>query len=252
MKNGIENNLKNLIFHLTGPPPPFRPSRTGRPGLPPRRRPLARTSAPTGVRTRSPCGRHAPAMHAARQPRPASPSTRSPPSAEQCPPPLLHLIFALAHSAAATAAAHARPRHRAPRLAETRSRDCPSSPLNPPSRPQLRLLLVHLVLASVSHEKLPLLGNLSCGVMAKLIGALHSVDLAPPSSFSLSLRAHEHRTSSVKLPHHLSRPFSAGDGWPSVSRTTAPPCMPPSFIMSSSCAFTWCTASASSRVSCWW
>ena len=118
-------------------------------------------AAPDRVRASSPRGRHAPTTHAARQPRPASPSTRSPPSAEQRPPPLLHLIFALARLAATTAASHARPRHRAPHLAGTRLRDRPSSPLNPPSRPQLRLLLAHLVLASVSREKLPLPGNLS-------------------------------------------------------------------------------------------
>ena len=68
--------------------------------------------------------------------------------------------------------------------------------------------------------------------MSELAGVLRSVDLAPPSSFSLSLHAHEHRTSSVKLPRHISRPFSAGDGRPSVSRVSDPPCAPLSFLPS--------------------
>ena len=83
--------------------------------------------------------------------------------------------------------------------------------------------------------------------MAELAGALRFMDLAPPSSFSLSLRAHEHRTSSVKLPHHLSRPFSARDGRPLVSRVSDPPCAPPSFLPSFSRARSWRIGSASSH-----
>ena len=71
--------------------PSPRPSPTRAPGLPlrwpahpaylsavPRLFPRA---TPDRVRARSPRGRHAPAMHATRQPRPASPSTCSPSSA---------------------------------------------------------------------------------------------------------------------------------------------------------------------------
>ena len=83
--------------------------------------------------------------------------------------------------------------------------------------------------------------------MAELAGALRSVDLAPPSSFSLSLRTHEHRISSVKLPHHLSHPFFAGDGRSSVSRVSDPPCAPPSFLLSFSRAHSWRIGSASSQ-----
>ena len=57
-----------------------------------------------------------------------------------------------------------------------------------------------------------------------LVGVLRSMDLTPPSSFSLSLLAHEHRPSSVELPCHSPRHPMAGDTLPPESRAAVLPC----------------------------
>ena len=66
-------------------------------------------------------------------------------------------------------------------------------------------------------------------------------------------------TSCAQPPHELGEapapPFAPlpGQRWPAVgSSAAAPPCAPSSPVPSSSCAFSWCTVFASSRVSYWW
>ena len=98
-ENSLKIEFEKLFLSFNGPPPHFWPTSRSRPMLHPalhlRLGPaqLARLAclsaaprlfsraAPDRVRTHSSRGRHAPATHAARQPRPASPSMRSPSSA---------------------------------------------------------------------------------------------------------------------------------------------------------------------------
>ena len=157
--------MKKINSPKLGLAPHFRPSRTDRPSLP-RTSPTCQHAAPDRrLSTHAawpPCAGEArrasqsacPALHARAYICRAA-SASPPPSHFRSP------LHSLARSAAATAAAHVRLRHRAPRLIGSSSPGGPSSSLNPPSRPQLRLLLAHLVLASVSREKLPLPGNIS-------------------------------------------------------------------------------------------
>ena len=85
-----------------------------------------------------------------------------------------------------------------------------------------------------------------------LAGAWLCADSPSPLHLSPSFRAHEHRLAVAKLLRASPRPAVVGVGVPPMSRTSTPPCTPPSSILSSSHAFSWCTASASSRVRCWW
>ncbi|XP_066342090.1 uncharacterized protein [Miscanthus floridulus] len=152
-----------------GRAPRFRPSRIGRPALPPRRAPAparrarpprpSAAHAPDHARARTPHGRHAPAS----TPRGTAGLPRAPPvaptSAELRLPPLLHLICFLP-SASASSSRSARLRHRPhQQLTGVGRSGCSSSPEPSLSCPKHRLLLAHLVLASISHEKLPFPGN---------------------------------------------------------------------------------------------
>ena len=126
-----------------------------------------------------------------------------------------------------------------------------SSPELAPSRPEHRLLLARLVLASVSHGKLPFPGNPSSESWPS--SPEHSAPWTSPlRNPSLSFHAHEHRPSSVKLSRHFSRPLSARDGRPMVSHTTAPPWPLASSLSSSSGPATCATVSALARWSRGW
>ena len=98
--------------------PRFRPSRTGRPGLPPHRAPApARRARSPRTRPTAPENARRVAAMRRRAHRTAPSACPAPLLSRLHPPrrlchPLLHLICSLTRSAAATAAAHARLRHR--------------------------------------------------------------------------------------------------------------------------------------------
>ncbi|XP_066341587.1 vegetative cell wall protein gp1-like [Miscanthus floridulus] len=72
------------------------------PGLPQRYAASFPRAAPDHVRARSPVGRHAPATHAARQPWPTSPSTRSPSSAAPAALPTPHSHSVRSHDSSSS------------------------------------------------------------------------------------------------------------------------------------------------------
>ena len=151
MNLGKKNKKENHIFHLNGPRPRFSAHGRSRPGLPPRwlARPRARRARPASGR-----GRRVAAERRRRRTggTPVGPAT--PRAHLHLPTPLRSSSlcqFALSSAnTSSSRSARSAARHRW-RSHSGRA----SSPELAPSRPEHRLLLARLVLASVSHGKLP-------------------------------------------------------------------------------------------------
>jgi len=140
-------------------------------------------AAPDRARARTLRGRHAPMSMPRRTVGLPRTPLIAPTSTDLRLPPLLHLICFLP-SASASSSRSARLRHRPhQQLAGVGRSGCSSSPEPSLSCPEHRLLLAHLMLALVSHGKLPFLGNPSPELWPSSpeYSALWTSPLRPPS-----------------------------------------------------------------------
>ena len=213
--------MKKWFLSFHGPPPHFWPASRSRPNAPPRAAPLLRPSpltrpasalarslarlrraAPDRVRARSPCGHHASATHAARQPRPAPrPPVAPSPSRPRCAPSHSPL-HSLARSAAATAPAA---------LAPPRTITGVAVPATPDHRSPLHL---RYAFAPVSRSSCssqfgvvrPEPAAIARQSMAELTGELRSRGLPRSASLPAFLPRARAPHCTIESPEHLLSP----------------------------------------------
>ena len=219
--------MKKIIFPRMGLAPRFRPSRSGRPGLPPRRAPaLARRARSPRTRPTAPERACRVAFMRRRACRAAPPACPAPLLSRLHQPchvclPLLHLIF-LSRSAAATAAAHACLRHRHAASPEstrpaTTARRRPLHLASSTASTSRNWCSRQFAVVSLLRPEIPRRSKLVLAGAWLRADSPASLPLPPP------FLAHEHRTASLSLPSTSSHHAMAGDASPAITHAAAPP-----------------------------